>query len=82
MSKVEQISAAILALSPNERTELLHLLPTMLPELDGDREWERIIRDSKPRAALTSYIDEIKSDLRDGTLQLRETSDREFERES
>jgi hypothetical protein len=82
VSKVEEIAAAISALSAQERAELLLMIPTMLPEIDGDAEWERIINDPRPRPALSKYISELEAALAAGTLELRETSDEEFDRHS
>ena len=79
MSKVEEIGAAITSLSAQERA-VVSLLPTILPELDGDAAWERIINDSRPRLALSNYIDEIKAGIAARTLELREMSDEEFRR--
>src|ERR1051325_5506124 len=79
MSKVEEIGAAITSLAAQERA-VVSLLPTILPELDGDAAWERIINDSRPRLALSNYIDEIKAGIAARTLELREMSDEEFRR--
>lgn len=59
MSTVQQIEAAIRGLSPAERSRLVSDLPTLLPELDGDAAWEQIIRDPRPRPALTALLDEV-----------------------
>jgi hypothetical protein len=80
MSKVEQIGAAIGSLSAQERADLVSLLPTILPELDGDAAWERIINDPRPRPALSKYIEEVKAGIAAGTVELRETSEEEFRR--
>lgn len=68
MSKVEAIGAAIRELSAEEKADLLHLLPTVLPELSGDAQWERIINDARPRPALTKYLNEVEAGLAAGTL--------------
>jgi len=60
MSTVKEIEAAIRALPPREREQLVEDLPTILPELDGDAVWERIIADPRPRPALTALGDEIE----------------------
>ena len=78
MSKVQQIEAAIQQLSKSERAELVEVLPKILPELDGDAEWERIIRSDEPRPAFSKYVDELEADLAAGKLELRETSEEEF----
>ena len=80
MSKVEEIGAAISSLSAEERANLVSLLPTILPELDGDAAWERIINDPRPRPAFSKYIDEVEASIAAGTIELRETSEEEFRR--
>jgi hypothetical protein len=64
MSKVEQIENAIRALPPQERAQLVRDLPNILPELDGDAAWERIIRDSQPRPGLSALLDEAETEYR------------------
>ena len=63
MSTVQQIEEAIRGLSPAERSRLVSDLPTLLPELDGDAAWERIIRDPRPRPALTALLDEVDAQM-------------------
>ena len=63
MSTVAEIEAAIKALSPSERERLVEDLPSILPELNGDARWERIISDGRPRPALTALGDEIAAQL-------------------
>lgn len=64
MSTVLEITTAIKALSPAEREQLLKELRLVLPELDGDAEWKKIIHDPRPRPALTALGDEIEAQLR------------------
>jgi hypothetical protein len=59
MSSVKEIEAAIRALPQTERQILVESLPTILPELDGDAQWERIIADERPRAELSELGDRI-----------------------
>lgn len=59
MSTVAEIEAAIRALLPDERELLADELPSILPELNGDPKWQRIIADERPRPALTALGDEI-----------------------
>ena len=54
MSTVAEIEAAIQALPPGERERLADHLPAILPELNGDAHWQRIIADERPRHALTA----------------------------
>ena len=64
MSTVAEIEAAIKALPPTERERLADNLPSILPELDGDAKWQRIINDARPRPALTALGDEIAAQLK------------------
>lgn len=63
MSTVAEIEAAIRALPPDERERLANDLPSILPELNGDAQWQRIINDARPRPALTALGDEIATQL-------------------
>ena len=53
-----------MALTVVEREKLVEDLPAILPELNGDAVWERIITDSSPRPALTALGDEIEAQLK------------------
>lgn len=64
MSTVAEIEAAIQALPPAERERLADDLPAILPELNGNAKWQRIITDSRPRPALTALGDEIAAQLK------------------
>ena len=57
MSTVAEIEAAIKALPVAERERLAEDLPSILPELNGDLKWHRIINDPHPRPALTALGD-------------------------
>ena len=64
MSTVQEIEAAIQSLPPEEREKLIKALPSILPELDGDAEWERLISDPRPRPALSALGDEIEAKMK------------------
>jgi hypothetical protein len=82
MSTVEQIEAAIRALPARERDRLARDLPALLPELDGDATWERIIRDGRPRPAFSQMLDEVESAVAEDPCHFPETTDEEFARRS
>ena len=82
MSTVQEIKAAIRNLSPAERMELVASLPTLLPELDGDAAWERIIRDARPRPALSALLDQVEQAYQRDQSAFPETTDAEFDRHS
>lgn len=63
MSTAKEIEEAIRALETTERDKLLQHLPQLFPELAGDVEWERIIRDDQPRAAFSKLLDRYEADL-------------------
>jgi hypothetical protein len=63
MSTVKEIEAAINALPQKQRQKLVERLPLILPELDGDGEWERIITDNRPRRELSELGDKIAAQL-------------------
>jgi len=80
VSTVEEIEAAIRSLTSAERSKLADLIPTLLPELDGDAEWERIIRDPRPRSALTKLGDEVEAAFRADPEQFPIMSEEEFDK--
>jgi hypothetical protein len=63
VSTAKEIEDAIRTLEQTERDKLLQHLPQLLPELAGDVEWERIIRDDQPRAAFSQLLDRYETDL-------------------
>ncbi len=64
MSTVAEIEAAIQALPRAERERLANDLPAILPELNGDAKWQRIIADERPRPALTALGGEIAAQMK------------------
>jgi len=64
VSTAQQIEEAIRSLKKTERDKLLQHLPQLFPELAGDAEWERIIRDERQRPELTRLLDETEEQLR------------------
>ncbi|CAN5466636.1 hypothetical protein BH20VER3_BH20VER3_16850 [soil metagenome] len=80
VSTVEEIREAIRQLSPVERAELADSLPALVPELDGDAEWERIINDPAPRPALTKLGDEVEAAYRANPEQFPVMSEEEFDK--
>ena len=82
MSTVQEIEAAIRNLPPAERQKLIANLPALLPELDGDAAWEQIIRDTRPRPALSALLDEAQAEHRRDPAVFRETSDTAFDSHS
>jgi hypothetical protein len=37
-------------------------LPKLLPELDGDAAWEKIIQDPAPNSKLTAFVDAVDAE--------------------
>ena len=64
MSTAKEIGKTLSArLSRPSAISLLQHLPQLFPELAGDVEWERIIRDDQPRAAFSELLDRYETDL-------------------
>ena len=80
MSTVEQIEEAIRALPDRERDRLARDLPRLLPELDGDAAWDRIIRDERSRPAFSRLLDEVDAAVAENPARFPETTDDEFKR--
>ncbi|MGA3266172.1 MAG: hypothetical protein ABSE16_05045 [Verrucomicrobiota bacterium] len=79
MSTVAEIEAAIKALPPTERERLAEHLPSILPELNGDAKWQRIVNDARPRPALTTLGDEIAARLKTNPAAFSEMHDADFD---
>ena len=79
MSTVAEIEAAIRALPPAERERLADDLPSILPELNGDAKWQRIIADVRPRHALTALGDEIAAEFKKNPAAFSEVHDADFD---
>lgn len=78
MSTAHEIEDAIRALSPGEREKLVKDLPALLPELDGDMAWNRIMGDTRPRPGLTVLFDEVKAELKKNLSAYPEIEDKDF----
>jgi hypothetical protein len=79
MSTVDEIEEAIRALSAAEREHLAEDLPAILPELNGDLKWQRLVGDARPRPALTALGDEIAAQLKNNPSLLSELRDADFD---
>lgn len=79
MSTVKEIEAAIRALPAKDREQLVDDLPSILPELNGDAEWKRIIADPRPRPALTAVGDQIEAQFKTNPERFPEMNDRDFD---
>ncbi len=64
MSTAREIEEAIRSLPAPERNKLLHNISDLFPELSGDVQWKRIIRDERPRPALTELLDKTEAEFR------------------
>jgi len=63
MSTAREIEEAIRTLATSERDKLLRQIPALFPELAGDADWERLIRDERPRPELSKLLDEAEEPL-------------------
>jgi hypothetical protein len=82
MSTVQEIEAAIQALPTTEREKLVEDLPSILPELNGDTAWERVLSDARPRPALTALGDEITAQFKANPDGFSEIQDGDFDQRS
>jgi hypothetical protein len=79
MSTVAEIEAAIQALAPAERERLAEDLPSILPELNGDAKWQRIMADPRPRPELSALGDEIAAQFKNNPAAFSELRDADFD---
>ena len=82
MSTVQEIEAAIQALPEAEREKLVEDLPAILPELNGDAAWERILSDAQPRPTLAALGDEIAAQFKANPNRFSEIQDGDFDQRS
>ncbi|HRI16401.1 MAG TPA: hypothetical protein PLX89_25695 [Verrucomicrobiota bacterium] len=82
MSNVQEIASAIRLLSPEDRRKLAEDLPALVPELDGDAAWERIIRDNRPRPALSALVDQIEAEFQRNPQAFPEIQETDFDARS
>ena len=80
MSSLQEIKRAISALSPADRATLVKDLPTLLPELDGDAAWERIIRNPSPSSKLSALVDAVDAEYGNNPSAFPEIKERDFDR--
>jgi hypothetical protein len=76
MSTVEEIEAAIRALGGPEREKLAADLPFILPELNTDTEWSRIVNDPAPSSKLSALGDAVAEKIRTNPKSFPEIKDR------
>ena len=79
MSTALEIEAAIQSLSPKERQKLVHDLPALLPELDGDEAWKRIIKDPTPSSVLSAFVDAVDAEHQRNPRSFPEIKDSDFD---
>jgi hypothetical protein len=82
MSTAHEIEAAIRLLSPGEREKLIKDLPILLPELDGDLAWNRILGDTRKRPALTALLDQAERDFKKNPEEFPKISLKDFDSRS
>ena len=78
MSTAREIEKAIRSLPTSERNKLLKTIPDLFPELSGDAEWARIIRDERPRPNLTQVINETEAEFRANPQRFPKFSDQDL----
>ena len=79
MSTVQEIESAIRKLAPAERDQLVQDLPAILPELNGDAAWDRIINDPRPRPVLTALVDKLDAEMPRHPQAFPEIKDSDFD---
>ena len=80
MATAEEIEAAIRPLPQTERAKLVEDLPSILPQLNGDAEWERIMTDPRPRPTLTKLGDELEARLKANPEHFPEIREADFDK--
>jgi hypothetical protein len=79
MSTAHEIEDAIRTLSPAEREKLIKDLPVLLPELDGDLAWNRIIGDARSRPGFTALLDQVEAEYKKKPAAFPKIKDKDFD---
>lgn len=79
MSTAQEIEDAIRTLPKAERQKLINQLPSILPELSSDDEWNRIANDPRPRPALTALGDSIAAQIKANPQAFPRIKDSDFD---
>jgi hypothetical protein len=79
MSTAQEIEDAIRTLSKKEREKLVSELPSILPELSADTDWDRIVNDPRPRPALTALGDSIAAQMKANPESFPKIKDSDFD---
>jgi len=79
MHTADEIEVAIRMLSPVEREKLIKDLPVLLPELDGDMAWNRIIGDPRTRPGLSALLDQVEAEHKMNPAAFAEIKDKDFD---
>jgi hypothetical protein len=64
---------------PVEREKLIKDLPHLLPELDGDMAWNRIIGDTAARPGLGALLDQVEGEYKKNPATFSEMGDKDFD---
>ena len=79
MSSLQEIELAVCALSPADRQKLVKDLPGLLPELNGDAAWNRIINDPAPNQALSAFVDGVDAEYKNNPDAFPEIKESDFD---
>jgi hypothetical protein len=78
MSSLQEIESAISRLTPEDRARLVHDLPLLLPEWEGDLAWQKIMRDPRPSPALSHLVDAVDAEFARNPEGFQEIKDADF----
>ena len=82
MSSLEEIELAISGLSSEDQAKLLRDLPALLPKLNGDLAWQKILTDPTPSATLSRFVDSVDAEFARNPKAFPEINDSDFEHNS
>ena len=76
---LKEIKLAIGALSPDDRAKLVKDLPALLPELECDLAWNKILQDPTPNPALSALVDAVDAQYRQSPEAFPEIKESDFD---
>jgi hypothetical protein len=82
MSSLQEIETAIRGLSSGDHAKLVQDLPTLMPEWEGDLARQRILRDPRPSAALSSLVDAVDAEFGRDPNAFPEIKETDFEHDA